>query len=55
MGPPIHGSSYELVDLKVRQGLYPKGYKPKRSSNIMPKFPNLTDKEIKILHEYLNK
>ena len=43
MGPDIAGSSRELIEARVVQGKYPPGYTPKRSSGIMPPFPDLAE------------
>jgi mono/diheme cytochrome c family protein len=40
-GPEIAGSSVELLTAKLKDKSYPQGYKPKRSSHIMPSFPHL--------------
>lgn len=53
-GPDLWGSSLELITLRVRELKYPPGYKPKRSTQGMRKFPNLTDEDIKALWHYLN-
>ena len=53
MCPPNAFSSEELLRLKVLEGKYPNGYKPKKATRMMPKFPQLKD-EIEALHEYLN-
>jgi mono/diheme cytochrome c family protein len=36
VGPPIKGSSKELLEAKVLRGDYPAGYTPKRPTRIMP-------------------
>ena len=41
VGPPIKGSSRELVQAKVLHGTYPPGYTPKRTSTLMPPMPQL--------------
>ena len=41
VGPPIKGSSPELVEAKVLHGTYPPGYTPKRTSTLMPPMPQL--------------
>ena len=41
VGPPVKGSSRELIEAKVRHGSYPPGYTPKRSSALMPPMPQL--------------
>ena len=53
IGPPIWGSSKELLTAKVLKRKYPPGYKPKRKSKIMPPMPYLA-KYIDALHAYLN-
>lgn len=53
MCPPNYGSSEELLRLKVLEGKYPDGYKPKKNTRVMPRFPYLRE-DIKDLHEYLN-
>jgi hypothetical protein len=45
IGPQIYGSSKELLSNKINFGIYPKNYKPKRSTKIMPLQPH-SDKEI---------
>ncbi len=52
IGPDIANSSLELVTLKTQKREYPKDYKPKRKTKIMPKIP-LNDGQIKSIHEYL--
>ncbi len=41
LGPPIAGSSRELLEARVVRGVYPPGYQPKRKSQAMPVFPHL--------------
>jgi mono/diheme cytochrome c family protein len=41
VGPPLKGSSRELIDAKVLRGTYPPGYTPKRSSTLMRPLPQL--------------
>ena len=41
LGPPIAGSSRELIEARVVHGAYPPGYQPKRRSQAMPAFPQL--------------
>ena len=53
IGPQIYRSSKELLSKKINFGIYPKNYKPKRSTKIMPLLPHL-DKEIANLHAFLN-
>ena len=53
IGPDVWGSSKELLKLKILEGKYPKDYKPKRDTKIMPEFPHLK-MEIEALYRYLN-
>ena len=41
VGPPVKGSSRELLEARILKGSYPPGYKPKRQSAIMQPLPNL--------------
>ncbi len=41
IGPALKGSSKELVTMRVLLGTYPKGYKPKRPTKMMPPLPHL--------------
>ena len=41
VGPPIQGSSRELIRARVTQAAYPPGYLPKRTTHNMPPFPAL--------------
>lgn len=53
LGPALKGSSANLLALKLLEGTYPRSYKPKRTTRIMPKyFMSLED--IIYLEEYLN-
>jgi mono/diheme cytochrome c family protein len=52
VGPPVKGSSSELLEAKLLRGTYPPGYKPKRPTAIMPPQPQLA-KEIPALFAYL--
>jgi mono/diheme cytochrome c family protein len=36
VGPPVQGSSRELLEGKVLKGAYPPGYTPKRPTTLMP-------------------
>jgi mono/diheme cytochrome c family protein len=40
-GPPIAGSSRELIAARILNLSYPPGYKPKRTTHEMRKLPNL--------------
>ncbi len=41
LGPPIAGSSRELLKARVVYGSYPPGYQPKRKTQAMLAFPQL--------------
>ena len=41
VGPPLRGSSRELLDAKILKGAYPSGYAPKRPTTVMPPQPAL--------------
>ena len=41
VGPAIAGASQELLEAKLLHGRYPKGYEPKRGSQLMPKLSYL--------------
>ena len=41
LGPPIKGSSRELLEAKLLKGAYPPGYTPKRPTTLMPVQPQL--------------
>ena len=41
VGPPVRGSSKELLEAKIVNGAYPPGYTPKRPTRIMPPQPAL--------------
>ena len=53
-GPNIQDSGEELIELKTQQGKYPKGYKPKRDTDIMP-IIQLSKDEIRALEKFLKK
>lgn len=53
IGPDIAGSSLELITLKTQKREYPKGYKPKRKTKVMP-IIKLNTKQLKSLHEYIS-
>ena len=52
VGPPIKGSSRELLEAKVLNGTYPAGYTPKRPTKVMVPIPAAAP-EIASLAEYL--
>ena len=54
IGPAIKGSSKELLEARVLSTSYPPGYKPKRTTTVMPQFPYLKE-EIPHLAAYLAK
>jgi mono/diheme cytochrome c family protein len=41
VGPAVKGSALELLEARVLRAAYPAGYKPKRSSTVMPPRPDL--------------
>jgi mono/diheme cytochrome c family protein len=53
IGPAIKGSPPELVESRVLRTDYPPGYKPKRTTQVMPIFPYLKS-EIPYLVAYLS-
>ena len=53
IGPAIAGSGLDLLTHRVLTRDYPAGYTPKRSSEVMPDFPQLKD-DVPALHAYLN-
>lgn len=53
IGPDIANSSLELITLKTQKREYPKGYKPKRKTKIMP-IIKLSSSQITALHEYIS-
>ena len=52
LGPPVAGSSRELLEAKVVRGAYPPGYRPKRDTRVMAALPHLAD-QIDSLAAYL--
>ena len=52
VGPPIKGSSRELLEAKVLNGTYPPGYTPKRPTKVMVPIPAVAP-DIAALAEYL--
>ena len=52
VGPPLKGSSRDLLEAKVVRGEYPPGHVPKRATRIMPPLPSLA-LEVPALAEYL--
>jgi len=41
LGPPLKGSSRELLEAKLLHGTYPPGYRPKRPTAVMPLQPQM--------------
>jgi mono/diheme cytochrome c family protein len=52
LGPPVKGSSRDLLEAKILRGAYPPGYQPKRPTAVMPPQPGLAA-DIAALAEYL--
>ena len=52
VGPPVRGSSEELLRAKVLSATYPPGYAPKRPTKLMPPMPQLAS-DIPALAAYL--
>lgn len=52
LGPPIAGSSRELIEARVLRGEYPPGYTPKADTTLMIPLPHL-DSEIDALSAFL--
>lgn len=52
VGPPVKGSSRELLEAKLLRGSYPGGYRPKRASTVMSPQPALVA-DIPALAEFL--
>ncbi len=53
LGPPIAGSSRELIEARVLRAEYPPGYRPKRDTRLMVPLPYLAP-EIAALAAYLD-
>ena len=53
LGPPITGSPFELVQMRVLKTKYPEGYTPKRKTTLMPTFPSLKGRELRSIHMFL--
>ena len=52
VGPPVRGSSRELLEAKILNGTYPPGYAPKRPTTVMPPQPALA-RDVQGLAAYL--
>jgi mono/diheme cytochrome c family protein len=44
LGPPVAGSSRELLEAKVLRGEYPPGYTPLRPGQAMPRYEYVADR-----------
>jgi mono/diheme cytochrome c family protein len=53
VGPPVKGSSRQLLEAKLLRGSYPPGYTPKRPTALMPPQPAVAP-EIGALAEFLH-
>ena len=53
-GPPIAGSSLELLQLRVLGTEYPEGYTPKRDTGLMTPIPYLSSTQIRALKAFLD-
>ena len=52
VGPAIKGSSRDLLEARVLRGAYPPGYRPKRTTAVMPPQPGVAP-DIPALAEFL--
>jgi mono/diheme cytochrome c family protein len=52
VGPPVKGSSRELLEVRILRAAYPPGYTPKRSTSVMPPQPAVAP-DIPALAAYL--
>jgi mono/diheme cytochrome c family protein len=52
VGPPVKGSSRELLEAKLLHGTYPPGHRPQRPTALMPRQPQLAG-DIPALAAYL--
>ena len=53
IGPEVYGVKIDVLTQKIISGKYPKNYRPKRASKIMPVMPHLKNK-ISHLHAFIN-
>lgn len=53
VGPPLRGSSRELLEAKVLNGTYPPGYTPKRATRVMVPIAAVTPADVGALADYL--
>jgi mono/diheme cytochrome c family protein len=51
-GPAVAGASRELLEARLLRGVYPPGYRPKRDTALMPRFPQLAG-QLDDLHDFL--
>lgn len=54
IGPDLANSSFELIKMRVTSLDYPKNYRPKRRTHLMPEFKHLTQEDIQYLYDYIN-
>jgi mono/diheme cytochrome c family protein len=52
LGPAVANSSRQLLEARILRAEYPTGYRPKRTTKIMPKLPQLKN-DLDALHAYL--
>ena len=52
IGPDLYSTPEKVFYTKVPEGKYPEGYKPKRSTKVMPKFKHLTNR-IDMIYNYI--
>jgi len=52
VGPAVKGASRDVLEAKILRGEYPPGYKPKRTTKVMPPQPTLAP-DIPALAAYL--
>lgn len=52
IGPDLYDTPLKVFESKVLNGIYPKDYKPKRRTRVMPKFKNLTN-NIDAIYKYI--
>lgn len=53
LGPDVHGSSLELLKLRVLEAKYPEAYQPKRTTKLMQPLKD-AEKDLEALHAFLN-
>ena len=52
LGPAVKGASLKLLEFRIIKACYPKGYKPKRTTKMMPAMAHLKG-SIKDITEFL--